>query len=77
MGLDIRLPLGLLFLITGLILVIYGALTNGSPMYALSTGINLNLIWGAVMTLFGVIMFVAGRRGARARVPDLPPSPRS
>jgi hydrogenase-4 membrane subunit HyfE len=65
MGLDIRLPLGLIFAITGLILVVYGALTHGSPIYAISEGVNLNVVWGAVMTLFGAVMLIASRRAAR------------
>ncbi len=65
MGLDIRLPLGLIFLILGAVMVIYGVVTFGSPMYAAAGGLNINLIWGAVMLLFGLIMFVAGRRGKK------------
>ena len=62
MGLDIRLPLGLIFLITGVILMVYGAITYGSPIYQLSLGLNLNLIWGAVMALFGAGMLLASKR---------------
>ena len=62
MGLDIRLPLGLIFLIIGGIMAAYGVFTNGSTMYASSQGINLNLIWGLVMLVFGLIMFLAGRK---------------
>ncbi len=62
MGLDIRIPLGLIFLIIGGIMAIYGAFTHGSPLYAKSLGVDLNLTWGALMTLFGLIMFLLGRR---------------
>ena len=62
MGLDIRLPLGLIFLIIGGIMAVYGVFTRGSAMYASSQGINLNLVWGLVMLLFGLIMFLAGRK---------------
>ena len=62
MGLDIRLPLGLIFLIIGGIMAVYGVFTRGSMMYASSQGINLNLIWGLVMLVFGLIMFLAGRK---------------
>jgi hypothetical protein len=62
MGLDIRLPLGLIFLIIGGIMAVYGVFTRGSAMYASSQDINLNLIWGLVMLLFGLIMFIAGRK---------------
>ena len=32
MGLDIRLPLGLLFLVTGGMMAVYGLLTHGSAI---------------------------------------------
>ncbi|SEG57376.1 hypothetical protein SAMN05421819_3633 [Bryocella elongata] len=65
MGLDIRLPLGLLFLILGVIMVVHGAMTRGSDIYASSGGMNINLIWGLVMLLFGLIMFLAARRSSK------------
>ena len=74
MGLDLRLPLGLMFALIGLILIGYGLLTWGGSQYALSLGLNVNLGWGAVMLLFGGTMFLLGWR-ARGR--DLPASGRS
>ena len=65
MGLDIRLPLGLIFAITGAIMVVYGVATRNSAIYAVSQGINLNLIWGAVMLMFGLLMVVVARKGTR------------
>jgi hypothetical protein len=62
MGLDIRIPLGLIFLITGGIISLYGIFTRHSAIYDKSMGINLNLTWGALMFLFGLIMFLIGRR---------------
>ena len=62
MGLDIRIPLGLLFLATGAIMSVYGFLTRNSAIYERSMGINLNLGWGLVLFLFGLVMFVLGRR---------------
>jgi hypothetical protein len=73
MGLDIRIPLGLLFLLTGGIMAVYGLFTRGSEIYQKSLGINLNLEWGALMLLFGLIMFLAGRR---RRWQDDPVTPR-
>ena len=61
MGLDIRLPLGLLFTVVGLILCAYGALSD-KALYARSLGYNVNLIWGAALLVFGVLMLVAARR---------------
>ena len=62
MGLDIRIPLGLIFLITGGIMSAYGLMTRSSAIYERSMGINLNLGWGVVMFIFGLIMFLVGRR---------------
>ena len=62
MRLDLRVPMGLMFLIVGLILGIYGAVTHDSPIYSRSAGMDINLIWGAVMFVFGTTMFLLGRR---------------
>ncbi len=62
MGLDIRLPLGLIFLALGGIMTVYGFVTRGSAMYALAMGVNLNLTWGVMMVVFGLIMVVAAKR---------------
>jgi len=62
MGLDIRIPLGLIFLITGGMMTLFGLFTRHSDIYEKSMGINMNLGWGAVMFLFGLVMFLVGRR---------------
>jgi multisubunit Na+/H+ antiporter MnhG subunit len=62
MGLDIRIPLGLIFLIIGGLMSVYGFFTLHSAVYDKSMGINLNLTWGALMFVFGLIMYFAGRR---------------
>ena len=66
MGLDLRLPLGLMFFLIGLILIGYGVITWGSSEYALSLGLNVNVGWGVVMLCFGATMFGLGWR-ARGR----------
>ena len=53
--LDIRMPIGAMFLAIGLMLGAYGLMTP-AEMYAISLGYNLNAIWGAVMALFGAGM---------------------
>ena len=62
MKLDIRLPLGLLFVVFGVVLVAYGLLGN-KAIYDRSLGININLWWGLAMLVFGLVMVVMGRRG--------------
>ncbi len=78
MGIDIRLPLGILFLLLGSILVVYGAASDAA-LYELSLGINVNLYWGVVLLAFGALMFILSRFGARAetRPENIPPSPRA
>jgi hypothetical protein len=61
MSLDLRIPMGLMFSIVGAILTIYGLVTHGSAIYVRSAGININLIWGLVMLVFGLAMFLMGR----------------
>jgi hypothetical protein len=64
MGLDIRLPLGLLFTLIGVLLAGYGLLADPA-IYARSLGINMNLWWGLAMLVFGAAMlFLARRRSA-------------
>jgi hypothetical protein len=63
MGLDIRLPIGGLFTVLGLLLTGYGLLSS-KVIYERSLGINVNLEWGLVMLVFGVIMVLFGYRGA-------------
>ncbi|HMG02762.1 MAG TPA: hypothetical protein VK596_06490 [Edaphobacter sp.] len=62
MGLDIRIPLGLIFLIIGGIMTVFGFVTRHSGIYERSLDVNLNLGWGLVMFLFGLTMYLVGRR---------------
>ncbi|HEY0321781.1 MAG TPA: hypothetical protein VGC66_12540 [Pyrinomonadaceae bacterium] len=68
MGLDIRLPIGGMFAIVGLLLAVYGLLTTGDAQtYTRSLFININLWWGIVMLIFGLFMLYLGRRSATAQ----------
>jgi hypothetical protein len=64
MGIDIRLPIGILFSLLGVILTAYGVLGDSSN-YGQSLGVNINLYWGIVLLAFGVVMLLLGRRGMR------------
>jgi hypothetical protein len=64
MGIDIRVPLGFLFSIFGVLLILFGAFSN-SAIYERSLNININLDWGVAMLVFGLIMLLLGRRGHR------------
>lgn len=76
MGLDIRIPLGLMFLFTGGLMAVYGLFTHGSAIYAKSLGIDLNLGWGLIMFIFGLLMFWLGRRPQRAVAQKTQPTDR-
>ena len=62
MGLDIRLPIGSMFVFVGILLTSYGA---ARPQRSLSVGMNVNLIWGIVLLVFGAVMVYLGRRRSR------------
>ena len=72
---DLRVPMGLMFTLTGLILTVFGLKTNGdTALYERSLGINANLWWGLVLLAFGLTMFLLGRRAQR-RLETEPPPP--
>ena len=63
MNLDIKLPIGLMFIILGLFLSLHGILSaSNAEMYARSLGINVNLYTGIFMLVFGAIMAAFSRR---------------
>jgi hypothetical protein len=63
MHLDVRIPLGLLFLILGLILVCFGFMSDPAIYAQHSLGRNVNLLWGSIFAVFGVIVLLISRRG--------------
>ena len=66
MGLDIRWPIGLMFTLIGALLAVYGLMTgSNAALYQSSLGININLIWGAVLLVFGVGKLFGAITGAK------------
>jgi hypothetical protein len=63
MNFDLRLPLGIIFSLFGVILVTYG-LVSDPAIYIRSLGFNVNLDWGLVLLAFGLLML---RLALRAR----------
>jgi hypothetical protein len=59
MGLDIRLPIGVLFTLFGIVLTAFGAFSNPA-LYQRSLGVNINLLWGIVLLIFGLVMLLLG-----------------
>jgi len=62
MGLDLRIPIGLMFSIIGLLLVVVGAV-NGPTKSSLD--ININLWWGLVLLVFAAFMLLTARHAAK------------
>lgn len=73
MGLDVRIPIGLMFSIVGLLLAVYGAATLHAPGMR-PTGLPINLIWGIVMLVFGLAMLALFRRSEGAAPPGERPA---
>ena len=63
MGLDIRWPIGLMFSLIGVLLTGYGAVAQSD--HAISLGININLKWGVVLLVFGVLMLLGAISGKK------------
>ncbi|MGA3081286.1 MAG: hypothetical protein ABSD44_07885, partial [Terracidiphilus sp.] len=75
MILDLRIPMGLMFTLVGMILTLFGLKTDGNQaLYARCLGINANLWWGLVLLAFGLTMLILGQRGQK-RVEQQPPEP--
>ena len=65
MDLDIRMPIGAMFSIFGVILAAYGFLSDPA-IYQRSLGLNVNLIWGSVMLVTGaILLYFSSRAGAK------------
>jgi uncharacterized membrane protein len=62
MGLNIKVPIGLMFTILGLLLTVFGLATAGNAeMYQRSLDININLWTGMVMLVIGIFMLATSR----------------
>ena len=62
---DVRFPIGILFAGIGVLLIAAGLITAPEDLKLVSTGFNLNLVWGGVMLVFGlgaILLAVCARR---------------
>ena len=66
MGLDIRWPMGLLLLLLGGILVVYGLLSDPA-VYQRTRGLNVNLWWGLALVVVGGLMVLLAKRADTRR----------
>ncbi len=62
MNFDLRLPIGLLFVVFGAILALDGLIAHRMVL-----GINVNLWWGAVMIVFGAAMLALAARARQSK----------
>jgi len=67
MGLDIRWPIGLMFTLIGVLLTAFGAVKKTD---SISLDININLIWGVVLLVFGVLMLLGAISGSKKNPPS-------
>ncbi len=60
---DIRIPIGLMFSIIGILISIFGVVTmSDTEMYHKSLDINVNIIMGVLMLVFGLVMLWFARK---------------
>jgi len=62
---DIRIPIGLMFTIFGILISVFGLVTNDAPMYQKSLEINVNVIMGILMLVFGLGMLWFAWKGRK------------
>ena len=62
MQLDVRVPMGWLFVSLGVILVVYGLIADPAIYVQHSLGQNINLRWGIIFTLFGAVTLWLARK---------------
>ena len=65
--LDVRVPIGALFTVLGVLLTAYGALEPTVTKTAFTRGGQINMWWGLVMLVFGVLMLLVARPSKRPR----------
>ncbi|HMD55122.1 MAG TPA: hypothetical protein VKJ65_11285 [Phycisphaerae bacterium] len=64
--LDLRLPIGIFFLLVGLVMTVYG-IVSPQMVPNISQQINVNLDWGILLLVFGALMTLFGARAQRRK----------
>jgi len=73
MGLDLRIPIGLMFSLVGILLAGYGLMTKANTeIYKRSLDININLYWGLFLLAFGIVMLAFAMKSAGKAKPEQP-----
>lgn len=68
MDLDVRLPIGLMFTVFGLLLAAFGLAADPRIFSEHSLGINVDLDWGLVLLGFGLTMLAVALRARRGHL---------
>jgi len=66
MGLDIRWPIGIIFTIYGIALILYGVWAD-PEIFQRSLGVNIDVWWGTAMLVFGLFMTGLAWRASRGQ----------
>ena len=70
MNFDLRLPIGVMFSFFGLLLTVFGLLSDAA-LYERSLKININLYWGLVLLVFGGWMLFLARKSFCRKCDDV------
>jgi len=65
MNFDLRLPIGIMFSLFGVMVALYGLASDKKIYDSTSLGININLWWGLVLLAFGSFMLFLARKGVK------------
>jgi uncharacterized membrane protein YidH (DUF202 family) len=66
MGLDIRWPIGLMFTLIGVLLTGYGAANRAASIVKIDgRDIDINLVWGIALLVFGIMMLLGAIKGGK------------
>ena len=69
MSFDLRLPIGMMFALYGILLTAYGLLGD-SKFNQKSLGINIDLSWGIFLLVFGGLMLLMALMGSKPQPED-------
>lgn len=69
MSFDLRIPIGLMFSLYGILLTAYGLFGN-AEYNKRSLGINIDMTWGLFLLFFGVVMLFFAWNGAKKQVEE-------
>jgi membrane-bound ClpP family serine protease len=61
---DLRWPIGIIFTIYGVILIVFGALASPA-IFEKSMGVNIDVWWGLALLVFGLFMAALAFRATR------------